>query len=52
MRRRRRKWRDWAGFEDVGLLVATGWPTAGKRRRRPSKRRAGKEGEEGRMMGE
>lgn len=45
----RKKWSDWAYFEG-GLLVATRTQTAG--RRRPSKRRAGKEGEEGRMMGE
>ncbi len=51
MRRQRRKWRDCAGFED-GPFVAARWQTAGRKRRQPSKRRAGKEGEEGRMLDE
>lgn len=32
--------------------MAMRWQTAGKKRGQPSKRRAGREGEEGRMMGE
>lgn len=54
MRRWRREWRGWAGDED-GLLVAVReqrWQTAGKTRRQPSRRRAGKEGEEGRRVDE
>lgn len=51
MRRWRRKWGDWAGFEDAALSVAMGWQTAGKRWRQLSQRMAGKEGEEGRMVG-
>lgn len=41
-----RQWRDWESFEDRSLGAVMGW------RGRPSKRRVGKEGEEGRMTDE